>query len=209
MKKFIFLCLLILEIQLVTFAEIQEQSIRVYSYPPKGIESVKNRVPLLSLMKKYFYLLSCTVTNNSTETLHISISKTGLTSTEVLDLFLKYEEQRQNKNELKENIDGLKEYGSAIGSVPLAELATAVYIGSLPYSFVKTVFKKKKMSKRDVELFAGEYEMIKKFESERVTNAVLVPGQEIRIYGVYVLGSYCSPIVEINYSSGKKYTFKL
>lgn len=209
MKKFLFLSIFILAVGIFSFAQGAEQHERIYSYPPNGIETTKEIIPLMSRLKKYFYFLSCTVTNNTQETLYLKIHNTGLTSDDMLTVFEKCEEKSRSKNELKEAVDGVKEYGSCIGSVPLAELGTIVYLGSLPSAFVKTVFKKKNLSKRDIELLSEEYSKIKELESQNVSEILLAPRQKIMLYGVYVLGCKGSPVIEINYNNGKKHFFKI
>lgn len=209
MKKFLFLSIFILVVGIFSFAQGAEQHERIYSYPPNGIETTKEIIPLMSRLKKYFYFLSCTVTNNTQETLYLKIHNTGLTSDDMLTVFEKCEEKNRSKNELKEAVDGVKEYGSCIGSVPLAELGTIVYVGSLPSAFVKTVFKKKNLSKRDMEVLSDEYSKIKELESQNVSEILLAPGQKIMLYGVYILGCKGSPVIEINYNNGKKHFFKI
>ena len=209
MKKFLFLCIFILAIGMFSFAQGAEQHARIYSYPPNGIETTKEIIPLVSRLKKYFYFLSCSVTNNSQETLYLKIDNTGLTADDMLTVFAKAEEKSRSKNELKEAIDGVKEFGSCIGSVPLAELGTIVYVGSLPSAFVKTVFKKKNLSKRDMEVLSDEYLKIKELEKQNVTEIFIAPGQKMQLYGIYLLGCKGSPVIEINYNNGKKHFFKI
>ena len=55
MKKFLFLGIFILAVGMFSFAQGAEQHARIYSYPPNGIETTKEIIPLVSRLKKYFY----------------------------------------------------------------------------------------------------------------------------------------------------------
>ena len=68
----------------------------------------------------------------------------------MLTVFAKAEEKSRSKNELKETIDGVKEFGSCIGSVPLAELGTIVYVGFFSFFFLCLLHLLKQFLKRKI-----------------------------------------------------------
>lgn len=213
MKKYIFL-LLVFFLPVFVYANdyikpiLQSSNIEISDHPPVDIKIQISPTPFSGPFRKYFYILGYTIVNASNQDIKVIVRDVGIGSDEIIDLYLKKEkyEPRKNTSPLGDTVEGIKEYGSMIGSVPLAELATIYYIGSLPFNAMKTVCDS--LSKKDAKLLAKEYENMKVLESKQVTSTSIGVLQKKTFYGVYELDNPF-PVVEVEYSSGEKYFFKI
>ncbi len=213
MKKYVFL-LLLFSLPVFVYANDNvkpisySSNITISDQPPAGIKIQIFPTPFSGPFRKYFYILGYTIINASNQDIKVIVRDVGIRSDEIIDLYVKKEkyEPRKNTSALGDTVDGIKEYGSMIGSVPLAELGTIYYIGSLPLAAMKTVCDT--ISKKDAKLLAKEYENIKDLEAKQITSTSIGAFQKKTFYGVYELDNPF-PIVEVEYSNGEKYLFKI
>ena len=213
MKKYIFL-LLLFSLPVFVYANdyinplMYSPNAKILEHPPDDIKIQVSPKTFSGPFRKYFYILVYTIINNSNQDIKIIVRNVGISSDEIIDLYVKKEkyEPRKNTSALGDTVDGIKEYGSMIGSVPLAELGTIYYIGSLPLAAMKTVCDT--ISKKDAKLLAKEYENIKDLEAKQITSTSIGAFQKKTFYGVYELDNPF-PIVEVEYSNGEKYLFKI
>ncbi len=213
MKKYIFL-LLLFSLPVFVYANdyinplMYSPNAKILEHPPDDIKIQVSPKTFSGPFRKYFYILVYTIINNSNQDIKIIVRNVGISSDEIIDLYVKKEkyEPKKNTGPIGDTVDEIKEYGPLIGSVPLAELATIYYIGSLPFAAMKSVCDT--LTKKDAKLLVREYENIKDLEAKQITSTSIGAFQKKTFYGVYELDNPF-PIVEVEYSNGEKYLFKI
>lgn len=189
----------------------------IYSHPPNVLNVDKKVLIFESPLKKYFYVLQYKIRNISPEeTLEINFERQSLTPERMLKLYERYEQQKHSKTTFKDPLDNLKTYAPAIGTVPLAELATVYSLASLPVELVKSGYNTvispftNNMSASDKELFEKEYESLQVIESKKITDFTLAPAEEIELFSLCDFQERYLPIVKVKFtSSDKTYSFKI
>lgn len=213
MKKYIFL-LLLFSLPVFVYANdyinplMYSPNAKILEHPPDDIKIQVSPKTFSGPFRKYFYILVYTIINNSNQDIKIIVRNVGISSDEIIDLYVKKEkyEPQKNTGPIGDTVDEIKEYGPLIGSVPLAELATIYYIGSLPFAAMKSVCDT--LTKKDAKLLAREYENIKNLESKQITSTSIGALQKKTFYGVYELNNPF-PVVEVEYNNGENYLFKI